>query len=285
MSTVVPNGFFVGLVYALVGVGLVFLYRGSRVVNFAYGEIGMVGAFVLAELWVDHGVSLLLAVLAGLAVAGALGATTEIAVVRPLRDQPRLAVMVGTLGVSALLQVVAVRRWGPTPRAFPALLDGEGVRLLGLTVQPAQLLILVVSILVISALGLLYRYTDFGLRLRATAIDPYAAGMSGVNTNAASLATWTLAGVLSGLTAIVIAPLVAFHVYYMTGLVLRGIAAALVGGMTSIGGAVLAGITIGIAEGVIAYTTPVNGIVEAALSLFMIVLLLVKPTGLVRARY
>src|SRR4051794_27999672 len=105
MSTVVLNGFFVGLVYALVGVGLVFLYRGSRVVNFAYGETGMVGAFVLAELWVDHGVSLLLALPVGLAVSGALGATTELVVVRPLRDESRLAVMVGTLGVSALLQV------------------------------------------------------------------------------------------------------------------------------------------------------------------------------------
>jgi branched-chain amino acid transport system permease protein len=121
--------------------------------------------------------------------------------------------------------------------------------------------------------------------LRATAIDPYAAGISGVNIDRTSMATWALAGMLSGATAILIAPLVAFHVFFMTALLLRGIAAALVGGMTSIAGAVAAGITIGVAEGVIAYTTPIAGIVEASLSMFMIALLIIRPAGLVRSSY
>lgn len=285
MDTVVVNGVFVGLIYALIGVGLVFLYRGSRVVNFAYGETGMIGAFLLAEMWADNGVTLLASLPIAVAASAAVGGLTEVVVVRPLRDQPRLTVMVGTLGVAALLQVFAVRRWGPTPRSLPPLITGDGVRVLGLTVQPIQLLILVVSAALIAALWALYRYTAFGLRLRATAIDPYAAGMSGVNIDRTSVTTWALAGALGAVTAILIGPLVAFHVYFMTGLLLRGIAAALVGGMTSVTGAVVAGVGIGVAEGVIGYTTPVGGIVEATLSVFMIGLLIVRPTGLVRSSY
>lgn len=285
MGTVVVNGFFVGLIYALIGVGLVFVYRGSRVVNFAYGETGMIGAFLLSELWVDHRVTLLLALPIAIVASAAVGAGTEIAVVRPLRDQPRLTVMVGTLGVAALLQVFAVRRWGPSPRSLPPLVSGAGVRVLGFDVQPIQLVILAVSAALIGALWALYRYTAFGLRLRATAIDPYAAAMSGVNIDRTSVLTWALAGALSGLTAILIGPLVAFHVFFMTGLVLRGIAAALVGGMTSVSGAVIAGVAIGVAEGVIGYTTPVSGVVEAGLSVFMIGLLILRPTGLVRSSY
>ena len=285
MTTVIVNGLFVGLVYGLLAVGLVVIYRGSRIINFAYGETGMIGAFVFSELWVDHHVALMLALMAGVALSAVVGAVTEVALIRPLRGQPPLNAMVGTLAVASLILAYASRRYGLYPRFLPPLVSGEGVRVGGVTIAPNQLLILGVAVALLAGLGALYRFGSFGLRLRATALDPFAAGMVGVNTERTSVATWALAGGLAGLSGILIAPSVSFSVFFMTTLLLRSVAAALVGGLTSIGGAFTAGIVLGVAEGVIGYVSPVKGIVEVALAGFVIVLLLVRPSGLVRSAY
>ena len=285
MTTVIVNGFFVGLVYGLLAVGLVVVYRGSRIVNFAYGETGMIGAFLFAELWVDRGVGMLLALVIGVALSAAIGAVTEIVLVRPLRGEPPLTAMVGTLAVAAIVLAFASRRYGLYPKFLPPLVEGEGVRIAGVSIRPGQLVILVVAAAILGLLGALYRYTSFGLRLRATAIDPLAAGYVGVDTDRTSVVTWALAGAIAGLSGIVIAPGVAFSVFFMTTLLLRSVAAALVGGLTSVGGAVVAGITLGVAEGVIGYVVPIRGIVEVVLAAFVIGLLLVRPSGLVRSAY
>ena len=285
MTTVIVNGIFVGLVYGLLAVGLVVVYRGSRIINFAYGETGMIGAFVFSELWVDGGTALPLALLAGVGLSAAIGAATEVVLIRPLRGEPPLTAMVGTLAVAAVILTYATRRYGLVPHFLPPLVEGEGLRISSITVSPSQMVIAAVVLVVISGLGALYRFSSFGLRLRATALDPFAAGIVGVNTNATSLATWALAGGLAGLSAILIAPSVAFSVVFMTTLLLRSLAAALVGGLTSLWGAFLAGIILGVAEGVIGYVAPVTGIVEVVLAGFVLVLLLVRPSGLVRSAY
>jgi branched-subunit amino acid ABC-type transport system permease component len=285
MTTVVVNGVFTGLVYGLLAVGLVVVYRGTRVINFAYGETGMIGAFVFSELWVGGGVALLVALVAGVLASAIVGALTEVVLVRPLRGQPPLTAMVGTLAVASLILTFASRRYGVNPRFLPPLAGGDGVRVLGQGIRPGQLVILVAVLGVVAGLAALYRWTSFGLRLRATAVDPLAAGLVGVDTDRTSLATWALAGGLAGLSAIVIAPSVAFGVFFMTTLLLRSVAAALVGGLTSVGGAFVAGIVLGVAEGVIGYVSPVTGIVEVLLAGFVIVLLLVRPSGLVRSAY
>lgn len=291
MGTVILNGAFVGLVYGLLGVGLVVVYRGSRVINFAYGETGMLAAFVFAELRLgntlastaDRGILFTLPLAVG--VAAALGALTEMFVVRPLREAPRVRLMVGTFAVGAMLLTFAIERWGVDVRFNKPLVEGAGADVLGLTVKPDQFVILAVALTVLSGLWALYRYTSFGLRLRATALDPYAAGLVGVNTNRTSMATWAMAGALSGLSAILIAPLVVFNVFFMAALSVRALAAALVGGLTSVGGAFTAGLLLGILEGVISYESPVTGVTDASVALVVIAVLLLRPTGLVRTRY
>ena len=285
MLIVTVNGFFVGLVYGLLAVGLVVIYRGSRVINFAYGETGMIGAFVFSELWMARHVPLLVAVFLGVALSAFVGGLTEVALVRPLRGQPPLSVMVGTLAVAAVIIAFATRRYGLTPRYLPPLVAGDGLRFAGVTVAPAQLLIAVVTVVVLAALSALYKFGSFGLRLRATALDPMAAGLVGVNTDVTSVSTWALAGALAGLSGILIAPAVAFSVFFMTSLLLRSVAAALVGGLTSIRGAMTAGIVLGVGEGIIGYVSPVKGIVEVAVAAGVIAMLLVRPSGLVRSAY
>jgi branched-subunit amino acid ABC-type transport system permease component len=285
VDAVVLNGVFIGVIYGLVAVGLVVTYRCSRVINFAYGEIGMLGAFVFMELWSDDGVALGVALAAGILVSALLSGATEVIVIRPLRDQPRLAAMVGTLAVATILLTFAIRRYGVTPRYPLPIITGTSVEIGGLFVSPQQWLILGVAIVVLVALGLLQRRSRFGLRMRASAMDAYAAGLVGVNNDAISLITWVVAGALAGLSAILIAPTQSVDVFFMTGLLLRSLAAALVGGLTSIGGAMAAGVVLGVTEAIIQYETPAVGATEAILAAFVIVLLLVRPSGLVRSDY
>jgi branched-chain amino acid transport system permease protein len=293
MSAVIVNGFFVGLIYGLLGVGLVVVYRGSRVVNFAYGQTGMVAAMFFADFrfgqalygggGVDRG--LLYTLPAAILIAAAIGVATELLVVRPLRSAPRVQAAVGTFAIGSFLYVFAYRRWGTQTRYASPLVRGDGIHLFGLQISAEQILVLIVTLVVLVVLYVLYRFTPFGLRLRAIALDPYAAGLVGVNVNWTSTLTWALAGAVAGLSAIIIAPLVAFDVIFMTALTVRGLACALVGGLTNIWATFLSGIMIAIVEGVIALETPVQGITDVAVAVFVLVLMMLRPSGLVRAKY
>lgn len=290
MSSVILNGIFVGLVYGLLAVGLVTIYRASRIINFAYGETGMLAAFVFFDLRLgfdrlgpDRGI--VLPLIAAVVLGAAIGAAMEWLIARPIRSNPTLNGMVGTIAMSLLLLTFAIRRWGVEARATVPLLEGDGIRLFGLQVSPSQLLIGAVTVGVLAALGAVYRFTSFGLRLRVTAIDPYAAALSGVNTNRTAMLSWALAGALAAVSAVLIAPLVAMNVLFMTALVLRGFAAALVGGLTSLVGAFVAGILLGVGEGIIAYQSPISGITDVVIALGLIALVVARPGGLVRAQY
>lgn len=289
MNAVVLSGVFVGLIYGLLGVCVVVAYRGSRVVNFATAETGMVGAFFFNEIRVvttDTGLledrGLWVALPVGLAVSAALGALTERLVVRPLRHSPRIRPMIGTVAVATLFGVFANRRWGQASRFAPPLIDGDGVRVGGFTVSPGQMLILGASVVVIVGLWALYKYTAFGLRLRAAAEDPYGAGLVGIDVNRTSMATWALAGALSGLAAILIAPLINFNVLFMTTLSIRALAAALIGGLTNVRGALGAGLLVGVAEAVISFKSPVFGVTDLALAGTVVLLMVVVPSGKLR---
>ena len=292
MASVIVSGVFVGLVYGLLAVGLVAIYRASRIVNFAYGETGMLAAFVffdarlgrdVANVTTDHGI--VLPLLAAVAVGAVLGALMELVIARPLRDNPTLNGMVGTIAASLLFLTFAFRRWGADARATRPLVEGAGVELGGITISPSQLLIGACTLVLVGALAALYRFTSFGLRLRATAIDPYAAALSGVNTNRTAMGAWAIAGGLSAVSAVLIAPLVSMTVLFMTVLALRGFAAALIGGLTSLMGGFLAGVGLGVLESVIAYKSPISGITDVVVAVGILALMVARPGGLVRADY
>jgi branched-subunit amino acid ABC-type transport system permease component len=134
---------------------------------------------------------------------------------------------------------------------------------------------------VLGSLYLLYDGTAVGLRLRATAIDPYKAGQVGVNCNLASLLSWSLGGAIAGLSAILISPIGSFG----PDLVVRGLAAALVAGMGNMGAAFATGVLIGLFEAVATYINRTPGLVDFGLAAFIVLLLLVKPNGLWPGRY
>jgi branched-subunit amino acid ABC-type transport system permease component len=279
------NGAFFGTIYGLFAVGLVVIYRGSRVINFANGEIGMIGAFLFVELWRTDHMVLLLAFVIGILASAAIGAGTHLVIIRPLEGKPRINAVVATLALDALLLFYAGRRWGLRPVYTVPVVRGAGFKLAGLHILPIQLLMLGASLAIIAILMAINRYSDLGLRLRATAVDPFMAGQLGVNVTQTSMLTWAMGGAIAALCAILLSSQVAFTVSYMTPILIRGLTAALLGGLTNPAGAFGFGLALGVLEGIIAYETSVPGVVEVVLAVFILVFLLARPKGLVGAEY
>ena len=283
------NGIVIGAIYGVVALGVVLVYKGSRAVNFAHGEMGMIAAFVVLSLWFESGWNFYLAALLGLAASGLAGFLTERFVVRRFQGGSTLTILVATLAVAGILQFVGAEIWGLDPKFITAPAESiggwEGIRTGDVVLTIPRLIVIIAAIILSAALWVLFRRTSFGLAFRGTAIDGYAAKLCGINVSRISSITWTLGAVLSGIAAILVAPLVSFHVFFMTLLFIRALAAALVAGLTNLGAAFGAGVFIGIAESYLVKFTSQAGAVEAALFALIVVLLAVRPRGLVAAEY
>ncbi|MQA27732.1 MAG: hypothetical protein GEU94_20255, partial [Micromonosporaceae bacterium] len=174
MGKFVTLGLFQGAVYGLLAVGLVLVYKGTRVFNFAQGEFGTVAAFVAWALLVHAQLPYWLAALAALAAAVALGLTMERLVVRPLLDSPRITLLVATVGVALFVIGVTVLVAEPEPRALEPAVAGGSVSILGAGVRPQQFVVVAVLIAVAAALAWFFSRTDVGLAVLATSQDTFA---------------------------------------------------------------------------------------------------------------
>jgi branched-subunit amino acid ABC-type transport system permease component len=275
MGTIISNGLVIGAIYGLVALGVTLVYKKSGVLNFANGEVGMLGAFVFYALHVEQHVTYLLAAIVGILLSAALGCATYLLLARRRNDP--LSMLIGTLGVAGLCTYVAVSIWGPDPHFVPAPFSGTTLNVVGLHFIGPRLIVLVAGIVLAAGFFLVFRYTKAALLFRASASDPYAAELVGIDVVRLDVVTWTLAGALAGLAAVLVAPLVGFEVFFMTLLGVRGFAAALLAGLTSLPGALGAGLALGIAEAALTRTTTQPGLPEAVLVAFIIAVLLLRP--------
>lgn len=285
MIPFIVNGIVIGAIYGIVALGVVLVYKGSRVINFAHGEMGMIAAFVVLSLWFEKHWPFLIAAALGILASGATGWATERVVVRRFERGSKLTILVATLAVAGILQFLAAEIWGLEPKFISPPLSGAGIRF-GQVVLTVPRLIVILSAAALSlALYVLFRRTTFGLAFRGAALDGDAAKLVGVNVRRVSSVTWTLGAMLSGFAAVLVAPLVSFHVFFMTLLFIRALAAALVAGFTNLGGAFVAGILIGITESLLVKFTSQAGAVEAALFGIIVLILAVRPQGIFAAEY
>jgi len=277
---VIVLGTIIGLIYGLLAVGLVLIYRSNRLINFAHGEIGAFGAAafgIAATRWhIPYWVALPFV----LVLAGAVGAAAEVAVVRRLRNAPRIMSIVATLGVGQFLVLFASainssNQGGvnfPSPPGMPEFTIGA------LRITRAYSGMLFLAPLVVTALVLFLRRSRLGIAMRVSASNPDVARMSGIFAGRMSSLAWALAGSLSALTAILVAPTRGFSSGegFGPGLLLRALAAAVVGGMISLPVALIAGIGLGVVEQLILWNYPRSGLVEVALFVVILGALLVQ---------
>lgn len=280
MADVIANGMTNGSIYAIVALGFVLVYRNSGVMNFAHPEIGMLGGFLFFSLWVEQSWPYLLAAGCGVALSAAVALAARQLLAPQERDP--LSMLLGTLGVAGVIVWVASEIWGTVPVFVPPFGGGVDIEVVGMRYRGPALMIIGALVVLTAAIYLFYRYSRLGLALRASAVDRGAAELMGVNVGQLSAITWVIAGALSGTAAVLVAPLVNFDPFFMTLLFLRALAAALLAGMRSLGGTVLGGLGIGLAEAFLIRESSTPGLPELGLVLIIVALLLVRPRALGR---
>lgn len=275
---VIFNGLVTGMSYGVLAVGLVLVYRSARVINFAQGEMGAFGAALLALLVINWNVPFLVALGAVLVVGAVLGAVLELVVVRRLFRAPRVILFVATIGAAQLIFLLqfllpGLDRFGRYPTPFDWSHQVGNV-----LVRSEHLLILVIVPAMTLGLAFFLERTRWGTAVRASAANPDAARVSAISVKRMSTLVWTLAGLLATVTAVLIAPLrtssAVATIALGPSLLLRALAAALIGRMTSMPVALVAGIVIGVVEALLFFNYPAQtGLIDAVL--FVVVLLAV----------
>ncbi len=282
-ASVVIEGVILGLNYGLLAMGLVLIYRTSRVLNFAQGQLGIVAAVLLVKLHDDYGMFYWAALLAALAVAAGAGAVSEL-VLRRLFNRPRVLVMVATVGLSQVLYLFTVLpfvRPKKLFRAFPLPIHVT-FRVSGYLFQPGDVLTLIVAPLVAVSLAVFIRRSHWGLTMRAMAENTESARLSGVWVRRTSTIAWTIAGALSAITAILASPsqTSALTQVLSPDLLLRALTAALIGAMVSLPVALVAGVAIGVVQEVLVWNVTSEATVQVILFALLLVVLLVRVGGL-----
>lgn len=270
-----------GAIYAVFAIGLVVVYRTTRVLNFAQAEVGTMATFVTWSLVVRGGWPWLAGAAVGIAAAAALGLGLERIVFRRLIEADRSTVVVATVAISLLLAAAELKIWGPSPAILPPALGGDGITLAGVIVTPSRVLALVLAAILSAVLWAFLRHTTFGIALLAVAQNPTAVRLTGVRLRHLSAFTWAASAVLGAVASLLIAPILgAFSAFYLARLLLFGFAAGVLGGgMTSLPGAVVGGLFLGVWDAVISREfSSIPGVVDAS------VFLLVAAALLDRAR-
>jgi branched-chain amino acid transport system permease protein len=278
------NGLTQGGVYALLALGFTMIFGTLRMVTFAHGEVYMIGAYVGFEMVRLLYPSLGLALLAALAATAILGVVIEILAFHFLRDAPHVTSLLVTIGLSILLVNTAQLIWGPETQAIPYSiidkLDFGEIEISGVYISYLQMSVLGVTVLLMLVLFLLINKTKLGMVIRATAQDYEAAYAMGVKVNRVFAAAFAIGSMLGGVAGVLVG--VYYNLFYPTMGQLYGLkafSASVVGGLTSLPGAVIAGLLIGVVE-TFSVEFGASSMRHMVSFVFMIVVLIFRPGGL-----
>jgi len=308
-----PNAFVVigiatGAIYGLVAIGLVLIYKGSRVFNFAQGEFGTMAAFIVYVLVeqvqsveIPYGVAVVVALLGAVAI----GLIMERLIVRPLMNGPKITLLVATIAFALFLVGMQLLLFHPEAKALPPALqsqtaEGEflGVSIFGYNLEPQNILIIAVLGGLAVLLGYFFSRTDLGLAILATSQDAFATRVVGIGVERMSRVIWGSAAFLGGVAGILYMPISGALTPggMTTGILIPGFTAAVLGGMTSLPGAFLGGIVVGCVQSLANWAgfnwhvtlegvakplqSIIPGLPDVALIVVLLVVLLIRPQGL-----
>ena len=274
------NGISLGCIYALIALGYTMVYGIIKLINFAHGDIYMVGAYIGFFATTVLGVSFVPALLIAMVGAGLAGMLIEYLAYRPLRFAPKISVLITAIGVSLLLEYGGMLVVSPQPRTFPAVFPTETYNLAGIIINNQQVVILVVSLLLMVLLTYVVQYTKIGKAMRAVSFDTEAAQLMGIDSGRIISFTFGIGSALAAAAGVLVG------VYYnsidpLMGIMpgLKAFVAAVLGGIGILPGAMLGGLILGVVEAL------VSGFIsstfrDAAAFAILILILLFKPSGL-----
>jgi len=277
----IVSGLVTGSVYALLAIAVVVIFKTTEVPNFAQGEIFMAGGYLALYFLVILSMPALAAIPLTLALVAIGAAVFQRVVLRQVQKARGVAVnlVIATLGLSYFLKgIVRQTGLGDTPRSLPALFPSESVTIGQASITELDVAIFIISVVVMILLYVMFTYTRVGRAMRAVGMNPKAAQLVGVGLSRIYMLIWALSGLISALAAVLIAPKILITAD-IGHLIILAFAAAIIGGFTSLPGAVLGGFIVGIVENLVGLFISTNAIVVAPFIAIMLVLLL-RPQGI-----
>ncbi len=274
------NGISLGSIYALIALGYTMIYGIIKLINFAHGDIYMVGAYIGFFAITQAGLGIVPALLVSLVTTGLLGMLVEKLAYKPLRHAPRLSVLITAIGVSFFLEYTSMYFVSPTPRTFPQVMDNVAVNIGGLVINGQQMLILGITFVLMVILTYIVKFTNTGKAMRAASFDVETAQLMGINSDRIISITFCIGSALAAVAGVLVG------IYYnsidpLMGIMpgLKAFVAAVLGGIGILPGAVVGGIILGVVEAL------VSGFIsstfrDAAAFAILILVLLVRPTGI-----
>lgn len=274
------NGLSLGSVYALLALGYTMVYGVIKLINFAHGDVYMLGAFwgyYIIRFW--H-VNFFIALVSAMVLTAVCGVVIEFLAYRPLRHAPRITALITAIGVSYFIENIMSYFFGASARNFPQAIKVHNYHFGGLSISNVQILILAVALVLMVGLQLIIKQTKMGKAMRAVAVDPDAAELMGINPNHVISFTFALGSALAGAGGVLIG------LYYnsidpLMGMTpgIKAFVAAVVGGIGSIPGASIGGFLIGILETMV-QAVGLSAYKDAAVYVVLIIILLVMPSGI-----
>lgn len=280
-------GLSLGSIYALIALGFVAIYKGTRVINLAHGSVMLLSAYVVAV--VSERAGFTTAVLAGLLTAAVAAIAVE-RVVAMIRTQDHLVPTILTIGVDIVLAAELSRRIGSKVLSMGDPWGDDRVEFLGTVLPEARIWATVVCLAVIAAFFLVFRTTDFGTRMRASSEDPETAALMGISQRQVAMAAWAIGGAMACLAGIFLAAFPNAGLDHTSHVIaLNAIPAIIIGGLDSSEGAVIGGLVVGITQSLVqGYAEPLaflgHNAYAVAPYVVMLVVLLVRPAGLLGSK-
>ena len=279
----VVTGFALGMVYALVAIGFVIILKCSNAFNIAQGHFVLIGGYLGYTFLVPFGLPIWASLLLAIGVAIVLGLLIERLTLRPLVGQSELAVIMMTIALATVLEGLATLIWGGEYKTYHGVLPTVTLKLGEISIPPESLIGLIVSIAAVAILMFVFRYTKIGLAMRATAEDLQVVQSVGIRATTVYAVSWVIASVVGVIGGILLGG-VSGVMIPLAEIGLKAFAVVLLGGVNSIGGAIVAGIILGVLENVAAgYLDPLlpgGGLAQIFPFVVMIIVLIFRPYGL-----
>ena len=278
LNSLIISGLVVGTMYGMVAMGFAIIYKVSRVLNFAQGEVMMLVAFVGYSIAVRTDGNQPLVIVGVLLTSIVVAALIERLVVRPMMGQPVFSIVMMTIALSVFLRSVIGLVWGTDPMRMPGISTTASLQVLGVMLQPAQLALIAVYVLSCVGLWAFLRFSMLGIAMRATATDPTVTMLMGLSIKKLYRMGWIISALLAGMSGLLFANI--YHVGLDMGHVgIAAFPAAILGGLDSVLGAAIGGLVIGVAEN-LAGGYIGSGYKEIASFAIILLVLMVRPHGL-----
>ena len=276
------NGISLGSIYAIIALGYTMVYGIAKMLNFAHGDVIMIGCYMVFITVSQAGMPTLVGILIAVVVCTVLGMTIEKVAYSPLRSAPSLAVLITAIGVSYLLQNVALLIFGANPKSFTSVVPFDAITLADgqLVISPVSIVAILASVLIVVGLSLFVNKTKAGVAMQAVSEDRGAAKLMGINVNATITLTFAIGSALAAIAGVLLCsayPTLTPYTGSMPGI--KAFTAAVFGGIGSIPGAMIGGLLLGIIE-ILGKAYISSQLSDAIVFSVLIIVLLVKPTGI-----